>query len=100
MATFTSIFVPAKDGTGTAAGTSASTGVTLGNNILFAINSTSDLNIVFYNAANPKVPTAANFRIPANMVAVYDLSQYYDSFAVYNASGSSITFWWQVLCRN
>ena len=90
MATQTAIFVPGgptTDGTQTISATSAGTAVKLGNRAIFAINCTADMNIIFFNAANPKTPTASNFRIPANIIAVYDLSDYYDSFNVYSTAG-------------
>ena len=100
MATFTSIFVPGSDKEYTVAATTADSGQTLGKRSLFAINATGDINIVFYNAANAKVPSAANFRIPGGVTAVYDLSDFYDSYAVYNAGASTITVWHQILNRN
>ena len=99
MATFTSIFVPGADGTFTVGATSAGATVTLGKRTIFAITSPAAFSIIFFNAANAKVPTASNFQVPANMVAVYDLSDYYDSFAVFNNTASTITVWYQTLNR-
>lgn len=102
MATFTSIFVPGgpgSDASYTVAGTTAGATKTLGNRTIFAINATGDITIIFFNAANAKVPAATNFRIPANVVAVYDLSDYYDSYAVYNAGATTVTVYTQLLNR-
>lgn len=102
MATFTSIFVPggpSTDGTGTVTAGAATSTITLGEKIIFAINATVDVNIIFFNAANAKVPTASNFRIPAGVVATYDLSDYYDSFALFNNGASNGTYWYQILSR-
>ena len=100
MATFTSIFVPGADATYTVAGTTAGATKTLGKRSLFAINATGDINIVFFNAANAIVPTASNYRIPSGVTAVYDLSDFYDSYAVYNPGASTINVWTQILNRN
>jgi hypothetical protein len=100
VATFTSIFVPGPvgtDGTQTVGAASAGTAVKLGNRTLFAINATADINIIFFNAANVKTPTASNFRIPSGVVAVYDLSDYYDSFNIYSTAGAVV--YWQTLNR-
>lgn len=100
MATFTSIFVPGNDGNYTVSATTAGATQTLGPRTIFAINATGDVNIVFFNAANPKTPTAANFRIPAGVIATYDLSDFYDSYAVFNNGASTVTVWHQRLNRN
>lgn len=99
MATFTSIFVPGADATYTVNAGAASGTKTPGIRTLFAINATGDVNIIFFNAANAKTPTASNFRIPAGVIAVYDLSDYYDSYAVFNAGTSAVTVWTQTLNR-
>ena len=105
MASQTSIFIPSTSGASTTtdlsatlATVTASAEIVMSESRLFAINATGDINIIFGNAG-VKTPTASNFRVPANTTAVYDLGINSDRIRLFNAGGSTITYYIQFLNR-
>ncbi len=105
MAVFSSILVPAgastagsttADKTGTITTAASSAEIVLGRYQLFAINATGDLNIRFGNSGMPAA-AATDFRIPAGVIATYQIPAQYDRFRLFNAGGSTITYWIQPL---
>ena len=103
MATFTSIFSPiggstaggtTADQTGTLATVTSSAELVVGYNTVFAINATGDINIRFGNAGMPAA-SAADFRIPSNVVATYPLNRQHDRIRIFNPTGGNVTFWIQ-----
>jgi len=105
MATYSSIFIPACSGSastqdisGSVGAASASGEIVLGKYRLFAINASGDLNIIV-GQAGVQAPTAANFRIPSGVVAVYDLGSHADRIRLFNNGAGSVTYWIQPLER-
>lgn len=105
MATFTSIFIPVGGSTsgsttadlnGTVAATSSSAEIVLGRYQLFAINANGDVNIRFGNSGMPAA-AATDFRIPASVVATYQVPQQWDRLRIFNPGGATITYWIQPL---
>ena len=105
MAILSSIFVPVGGSTagsstadlsGSVGGTSSSGEIVLGRYTIFAINANSDINIRFGNSGMPAA-AATDFRIPAGVIATYQLPQQYDRFRIFNAAAGSINYWIQPL---
>jgi hypothetical protein len=105
MAIFNSIFVPVGGSTasastadlnGTITTVTSSGEIVLGRYQLFAINANGDVNIRFGNAGMPAA-AATDFRIPNGIVVTYQIPAQYDRFRLYNAGGSTITYWIQPL---
>jgi hypothetical protein len=105
MAIFTGIFVPVGGSTATSATADLSSTITtstssaeivLGRYSIFAINATGDINIRCGNSGMPAA-AATDFRIPAGVVATYQVPQQWDRIRLYNAGGSTITYWIQPL---
>ena len=105
MATYTSIFVPVGGSTagsttadlsGSISGTTSTSEIVLNRYSLFAINANGDLNIRCGNSGMPAA-TATDFRIPAGTTATYQVPEQWDRIRLYNAGGSSITYWIQPL---
>ena len=69
-----------------------------GNGRVFSINATGDINIRVGNAGMG-APTAANYRIPANSVATFDLNVGADRIRIFNPTGGTITYYIQFLAR-
>jgi hypothetical protein len=105
MATFTSIFVPVGGATlnsttadlsGTISGTSSTGEIVLNRYTIFAVNATGDINIRCGNSGMPAA-AATDFRIPAGVVATYAVPEQWDRIRLYNAAGTSVTYWIQPL---
>lgn len=105
MAIFTSIFVPAGGSTagaatadvnGTITAGASSAEIILSRYQLFAINATGDINIRFGNSGMPAA-AATDFRIPAGVIATYQIPAQYDRFRLFNNGASTITYWIQPL---
>ena len=105
MATFTSIFVPiggsttgstTADISGSVSSTTSSSEILLGRYNLFALNANGDINIRFGASGMPNA-VGTDFRVPADIVAVYRVPQQWDRMKIYNPGGSSITYWIQPL---
>lgn len=105
MAIFTSIFVPkggstagstTNDLTATIATVTSSAEIVLGRYTIFAINANTDLNIRFGNSGMPAA-SVADFRLPANAIAVYQVPAQWDRLRVFNPSGGNSTYWIQPL---
>lgn len=101
MATFSSIFSPAGSGDVSAAlaATTASAEIVMNKNAIFAINATGDFTVAFGNSGM-SAPTSANFRIPAGVIASYDLGDSFDRIRIFNLTAGSITYYIQQLVRN
>lgn len=107
MATFTSIFTPkggstgastTSDINGTIATVTSSAEIVLNRYTIFAINATGDVNIRFGNAGMPAA-AATDFRIPAGVVATYQIPAQYDRIRLFNAGGGTITYWIQPMTQ-
>lgn len=103
MATFASIFPPGGTGRGTKLSVNAASSSAVINKTrtyLFAINADQDICIAFGQKADAGFTAAANtdFRIPAGVIATWDLGQF-DSFAVYNLGSSTANVYYQHLSR-
>lgn len=105
MAIYASIFVPVGGSTagsttadlsGTVGATSSSGEIVLSRYQLFAINATTDLNIRFGNSGMPAA-AATDFRIPAGVVATYQIPAQYDRFRLFNSTAGSSSYWIQPL---
>ena len=106
MATYSSVFVPQESGASTTSDVSAtlatvtaSNEIVMGKNVIFAINATGDMNLIF-GLSGVKTPTASNFRIPAGTIATYDLSDSSDRIRIFNPTGGNITYYIQFLKRS
>jgi len=89
---------PVSGVTGTLTATTASSGITLGQNAVFAINATQDIEIVCYPSGSVVVPSATvGFRIPANATYTIDMGTSCDTFAIYNAGSVTATYSYQLL---
>ena len=94
MARLSTVLIPSCDApiTISTLGASAASAIqTVGKNRLFAINADQDLIILFGNKAGPTIsPTATvGYRIPANQQDTLDTGNAFDSFKVFNLSGST-----------
>lgn len=105
MATYSSIFIPVPSGAASTSDISASLAtvtasaeIVMAKNAVFAINATGDLNIIF-GMSGVKTPTASNFRIPSGATAFYDLGDGADRIRLFNATGSTVTYYIQFLTR-
>jgi hypothetical protein len=84
--------------TATLAATTASSAIAVGQRAIFAFVSSGPVTIVFGlstgtgGAAVPTPSATAGFYIPANFVQIIDMTKEFDSFAIYNAAGSSVTY--------
>lgn len=105
MATYSSVFLPVPSGSATTSdlsaalgGTTATAEIVMFKNALFAINATGDFNFIC-GFSGVKTPTASNFRVPGNVVAVYDLGDGADRIRLFNPGATSITYYIQFLSR-
>lgn len=105
MAIYTSIFVPVGGSTagsttadinGTVLAATSSAEIVLSRYQLFAINANGDINIRFGSAGMPAA-AATDFRIPANVVATYQVPQQWDRFRLFNNGATTVTYWIQPL---
>lgn len=100
MATQSAIFIP-EAGNGQTASLAAATStgeLVIGTNRIFAVNATDDVNIKFGNSGMAAA-SAADFRIPANTVATFDLGSYTDRVRLFNNTAASVTYWILMLSR-
>jgi len=100
VATYSAIFVPNKDLASFAVTSAASVSTAIGRKALFAINSDQDVHISFDNTTGAGTATSANFRLPADVIAEFDLSEYYDTINVFNNSGSTANVYILFLSRH
>jgi hypothetical protein len=105
MAIFSAIFIPVGGSTAgsttadlssTITGTSSSAEIVIGRYQLFAINANGDINIRCGNSGMPAA-AATDFRIPAGVIATYQVPEQWDRIRLYNTSASTITYWIQPL---
>ena len=103
MADFSGIYTPVggssaatADIKATLATVTSTAEINMGKYTLFAINATGDLNIRFGQTG---MPAASNndFRIPAGTTAVYRTSQVNGFIRLFNAGGTTISYWIQPL---
>lgn len=105
MATPTSIFIPINSTAQSSTINTVSSSAEIlpstagAHNVIFSINGNQDLCIAFGNSGMAAA-TATNFRIPAGVVATFDLSDQYDRIRLYNPSGSTATYWIMQLSRS
>jgi hypothetical protein len=100
MATYSAVFVPNKDNSASPIALTSGAGatsVTIGKRILFAIDSDQDFHISFSNGAG--TCDATNFRVPADLIAEFDMSDYYDTINLFQNSGSTGNVWILFLSR-
>jgi len=89
LATQTSIFHPNSDNINSAPTTGTSTAeIVIGKNRLFAINADQDVYLAFGNAGMSAASTA-NWRLPANVIATFDLADAFDRIRAFNNSAST-----------
>lgn len=100
MATLDSIFVPMtpKDLQGSINAGASSAEIVIGNNQIFAINASGDVNIAFGNSGMAAASNS-NFRVPSGVTAEYDTGSQNDRIRLFNNGGSSINYWIQLLSR-
>lgn len=103
MAVLSGVFTPLGGSTansttadiqGTINATTSSSEIVLSKYMLFAINSTDDMNIRFGNAGMP-VASNADFRIPGGTTVIYQMSQQFTRIRLFNATAATITYWIQ-----
>lgn len=109
MALFDSVLAPVGASTGTQGTRSDQTGtvltgassaeILLGAYQSFAINANGDINIRFGGTGLPAA-TASDFRLPANIVAVYPVSKANPAIRIFNPTANTITWWIQPLTQN
>lgn len=94
MARFSTVLIPSCDAPINIPALAASTASaiqTIGRNRLFAINADQDITILFGNASGPTItPSSTSYRIPANQQTTLDTGQAFDSFKVFNNSGTTV----------
>lgn len=100
MALFDAVLVPAGAATKISAlGASASSAeVLLGANKLFAVSATDAVHIVF-GQTGMAAADAADFRIPAGVVAVWDTGHEFTHARFFNSTGAAIDIYIQPLSR-
>lgn len=104
MALQSAILVPAATNgvTATLAGTTASAAIVIGTSGLFAINADQNLSITFGLSGGVAASTPSGtvgFVIPSGAIFTFDLGANFDSFKIYNTSGTSTTYSYQQLSR-
>lgn len=94
MARFSSILIPSADPPIVISALAASTASalqTIGRNRIFALNADQDITILFGNASGPTItPNSSSYRIPANQQTTLDTGSAFDSFKVFNNSGTTV----------
>jgi hypothetical protein len=106
MALFDSVLAPVgastttqatrTDQTGTVNSGASSAEIAMGAYQYFAFNASGDVNLRFGGVGLPAA-TAADFRIPSGVTVVYPVTKQNPSFRIFNAGGSTITWWLQPL---
>lgn len=105
MAIFSGIFVPVGGSTSSAAtadqsaaivATTSTGEIVLGRYSLFVINATDDIYMRCGNAGMPAA-AATDFRIPAGVMATYQVPAQWDRIRLFNASANPLTYWIQPL---
>jgi hypothetical protein len=92
LATITSIFIASSDGNFVLA-PGGNNPVVMGTRQVFSINADADINITFYSSlGGTKTATATNWRVPANIVATFDMSDYYDTISVFSTAGANVWY--------
>jgi hypothetical protein len=93
MSRFSTVLIPSCEPPITINGLAASTASALispGKNRVFVINATGDITIAFSNLSNPITANANYYRIPANQQDTLDTGNAFDSFSIYNLSGTTV----------
>jgi len=78
--------------------TTASAEIIFGSNVIIEINCTADLTVAF-GVSGMSAPTAASFRIPANVPYRWDLGNVNNRIRLYNAGASSSTYYIQEVTK-
>lgn len=103
MATVSAILIPAQKQAVKIAALAASTSSAeqdLGFNEIFAINADQDITIRFGQTGAVTNASATDFRIPANVIAVYDIGRGWPAFKVFNLSASTaVNVYYQFLAK-